>query len=407
MNLPRGQDNQMLPDEAFVEMVRDALGHLYDYPHLQTHPLVDRLGPRRSLGVQQRGRFLHTAILRTVEELHPGAVPFRSAHARTYNVLNLHYIEGLTVQEVARELSISERQCYRDLRKAEEDLAAMFWAGHVWSGQATREEADVPTREDIVLEEAERLSPEMEEVEVTSLVEGVLDSVRALAGQRGVQISVDPGKRSVVVRADRLLARQALLSALSYAVRMATVHTVVRLSARSGADGAQIEVQFKEQDPGKDGREPLAVAGQLARRAGGEWLTAKSEDGQTRLVLVLGRASRARVLVIDDNAGLIELFQRYLVGEDYEVLCARDGQEGLQLAGEHTPDIIVLDIMMPQQDGWEILQRLKNQDKTKRIPVIVCSVLNDPELAFSLGACEFLTKPVTRDQLLATLKHCQ
>jgi len=406
MNLTRGQDNQMLPDEGFVEMVRDALGHLYDYPHLQTHPLVDRLGPRRSLGVQQRGRFLHTAILRAVEELHPGAVPFRSAHARTYNVLNLHYVEGLTIQEVARELSISERQCYRDLRKAEEDLAAMLWAGHVWSGQTAREEENIPTREDLVLEEAGRLSPELEEVEVASLVEGALDSVRALAGQRGVQITVDAGEGSAVVRADRLLARQALVSALSHAVQKAPSHTIVRLSARSGADGTRIEIQFEEQDQGL-AQEPLVVAQQLVRRAGGEWSTGKSEQGQTTLVLVLGQASRARVLVIDDNAGLIELFQRYLVGEDYEVLCARDGQEGLQLANEYTPDIIVLDIMMPQQDGWEILQRLKNQDMTKCIPVIVCSVLNDPELAFSLGACEFLAKPVTRDLLLTTLRRCQ
>jgi CheY-like chemotaxis protein len=129
--------------------------------------------------------------------------------------------------------------------------------------------------------------------------------------------------------------------------------------------------------------------------------------GEVTLNLTLRQSSHSCVLVIDDNAGLIELLQRYLTGEPYEVMGASDGREGLFLASERRPDVIVLDIMMPQQDGWEVLQRLKTQEKTRDIPVIVCSVLNDPELAFSLGACEFLAKPVTRDRLLTALKRCQ
>ena len=103
---------------------------------------------------------------------------------------------------------------------------------------------------------------------------------------------------------------------------------------------------------------------------------------------------------------MIELFRRYLADEDYRLVGVRDGQEGLRLADETQPDIIVLDVMIPQQDGWEVLQRLRTQESTCHIPVIICSVLDDPKLAFSLGADDFLAKPLTQSRFLATLSRC-
>lgn len=69
------------------------------------------------------------------------------------------------------------------------------------------------------------------------------------------------------------------------------------------------------------------------------------------------------------------------------------------------PDVILLDVMMPHQDGWQVLQRLQAQVGTQHIPVIVCSVFDDPELARSLGAVDFLPKPVSRLQLLRALSR--
>lgn len=121
----------------------------------------------------------------------------------------------------------------------------------------------------------------------------------------------------------------------------------------------------------------------------------------------LGTDSRRTLLVIDDSEGLAELFRRYLTGEDYRLVGAQDVIQGLRLAEEHSPDVIVLDVMMPQQDGWEVLQLLRNRQRTRYIPVLVCSVIDDPELAFSLGAAEFLAKPVKREQLLTALEQCR
>jgi CheY-like chemotaxis protein len=75
----------------------------------------------------------------------------------------------------------------------------------------------------------------------------------------------------------------------------------------------------------------------------------------------------------------------------------------LQLAGEKHPDAITLDVMMPNVDGWQVLRGLANAPATANIPVIICSVLKEPELAFSLGARAYLKKPVDRLELVATL----
>jgi CheY-like chemotaxis protein len=85
------------------------------------------------------------------------------------------------------------------------------------------------------------------------------------------------------------------------------------------------------------------------------------------------------------------------------VVGATAGAEVLKLARELAPVAVALDVMMPTQDGWEVLQSLKNDPTTRNIPVIICSVLDDPELAYSLGAAAYLHKPVTQADLLSAL----
>jgi CheY-like chemotaxis protein len=86
------------------------------------------------------------------------------------------------------------------------------------------------------------------------------------------------------------------------------------------------------------------------------------------------------------------------------VVVAVNGEEGLRLAQEVLPDAIVLDVMMPEMQGWEVLQRLHSDPPTASIPVVVCSVINNPELAEALGASLFLPKPVSRLDVLNALR---
>jgi CheY-like chemotaxis protein len=126
------------------------------------------------------------------------------------------------------------------------------------------------------------------------------------------------------------------------------------------------------------------VLAQLTERLG--WtVQATTQPDDNRVVNIRLTRSAPTVLVIDDNEGLVELLDRYLTGQACQVLAATSGQAGLQLIGQTPPDAIILDVMMPDMDGWELLQRLRTSSQTATTPVIICSVFNDPELAYSLG----------------------
>ncbi len=109
------------------------------------------------------------------------------------------------------------------------------------------------------------------------------------------------------------------------------------------------------------------------------------------------------VLLVDDNPGMIDLFQRYLAGQAYRVTAAHEGDEAVQIARQLHPDVIVLDVMLPGKDGWEVLQNLKTHPATRDIPVLICSVLDAFDLALSLGANACLKKPPNQAEFLDAL----
>ena len=97
--------------------------------------------------------------------------------------------------------------------------------------------------------------------------------------------------------------------------------------------------------------------------------------------------------------------RRYLVREGYCVRCAGSGEEGLRLAREMLPIAITLDVMMPEMDGWEVLKALQADADLSEIPVIMLTMVNDPDRGMRLGATEYLTKPVNRQRLSRILKR--
>jgi PAS domain S-box-containing protein len=111
------------------------------------------------------------------------------------------------------------------------------------------------------------------------------------------------------------------------------------------------------------------------------------------------------VLVIDDDPNVIYLLRENLTEAGYQVISAASADEGRQKARECRPFAITLDILMPQQDGWQLLHQLKTDASTRDIPIIVLSVIDNKELAFRLGAFDCLLKPVDRDRILNSLQR--
>jgi CheY-like chemotaxis protein len=110
------------------------------------------------------------------------------------------------------------------------------------------------------------------------------------------------------------------------------------------------------------------------------------------------------ILVIDDDASIHDLMQRFLSREGFNVIAASTGQEGLRLAREQAPDVILLDVRMPNLNGWEVLSRLKSDPELASIPVVMVTIEDDQSLGCALGATDYLVKPVDYDRLLTLLQ---
>ncbi|MEM6252716.1 MAG: response regulator [Cyanobacteria bacterium P01_D01_bin.156] len=115
-------------------------------------------------------------------------------------------------------------------------------------------------------------------------------------------------------------------------------------------------------------------------------------------------ATKQTILVIDDDQDAREILRRSLNEAGYNVVCASSGEQGLALAEELLPDAITLDVMMPQMDGWSVLRQLKETPTVADIPVILLSIVDDRPLGHSLGAADYLTKPIDRQRLLGVLE---
>jgi DNA-binding response OmpR family regulator len=103
----------------------------------------------------------------------------------------------------------------------------------------------------------------------------------------------------------------------------------------------------------------------------------------------------AKILIVEDDAVLQRTLQEFLVAEKFEVICAADGEEGIRIAKKEKPDLVLLDIILPKKDGYEVIKELKGDQATTKIPIVLLTNLggvHDVEKALELGATTYLIK---------------
>jgi DNA-binding response OmpR family regulator len=113
------------------------------------------------------------------------------------------------------------------------------------------------------------------------------------------------------------------------------------------------------------------------------------------------------VLVVDDDRNAVDILNRLLTKEGFTVHCAHGGREALTQAAAHAIDVILLDVMMPDMDGFQVCEALRQSERTRGIPVILLTAKDDMEtrvVGMRLGVSEFLTKPINKTELFARLK---
>jgi CheY-like chemotaxis protein len=400
----------MLTLEDLSRDLAAAYERLYDIAYLRAHPL-DGLPTMTAHPTQDRGWQMHHALIKAVDELNPGNhAPAMSKEWRRHRLMRLRYVDGLTPQDVADALAISRRQYYRVHDEAIHALAEAVLSRQP-DAIPQRIQPAPSDRLELLRAERELHGADNQAVQLAPVINSALSLLADRLIQHGIQIRLALPEALPALKADPKLLRQLLLSVTDYLVERAddaalhittqgeemTMHIQINIEP---AAGVQRNAQGNE-------REQLAACEELAALNGVTLttLTTLATDDRVHGFVLRApiEAALPKVLAIDDNADTLELYRRYLAPLGYDIVTARHSHEALDLLERHKPIAIFLDLMLPEQDGWDILQALKSQPGARDIPVFICSVLMQRELALSLGATGFLQKPFTPNALQAAL----
>jgi CheY-like chemotaxis protein len=406
----------MLTSEHFLKHLRDALNHLYDPDRLRRSPLAIPFGVADRFDTPA---CLQRILTEAIESLKPAAdEPPRSHSRRVYDLLLYRYVQQFSQQEVANQLGMSVRHLRREQRAALEGLAYRLWEQFHLEDKLG-EDADIePTTQTEVTSPSPTVPTVNEELawlkdappnmstDPNQALPAVLDLVQPLALRHEIHLETTLVDTLPKLAVHPVALRQILLNLLSVAIRRGSGGRV-HISAKPLRWEVKIRVcctqALPDPKPALDNEgASLDIAHRLVNLCGGR-LAASTNKGAFDATLALPALEQLPVLVIDDNADTLQLLQRYTAGTRYRLIGTQDPRQALSLTEEFSPQVILLDVMMPQVDGWEVLGRLRQHPLTSHIPTVVCTILAQEELALSLGASAFVRKPVTRQAFLAAL----
>jgi CheY-like chemotaxis protein len=401
----------MLTKDAFIEFLRDGFNHLYDTDYLRQSQLGQIFGiaNRRDTASALRRR-----LTKAVEDLKPSEeVPSQSRDWRLYDALFYAYVQQLDQRIVADQLGLSVRHLRREQRAALEILADRLWEQLNAPDETERElQGLVPGDSEgrMFGEELAWLKnlPAEKPTDLAETFREVSALISPLAEQHAVTIEIHQVDTVPKLAVHPVALNQMLLNLLSVAVSQCENETVkVRARARQWCVDIIIRSpsrRFERLSLPDDELTSFQMAGELAAMSGGRvaWLDESVGFG---IQLTLPALNQLTVLAIDDNLDTLQLMERYTAGTRYRLIGCQDPDRIASMVETHAPQVIILDVMMPKVDGWKLLGRLRQHPATEDIPVVICTVLTQEKLARSLGAAGYLRKPLSRQDLLATLNR--
>jgi CheY-like chemotaxis protein len=401
----------------FIKEVRRALIHLYDPAALRHSPLVSLFNLEDSADIPSS---LREKLNRSIEALRPKTdIPTESNAWRLYNILYYRFTEQSSQSEVASDLALGIRQLRR-----QEKIALEMLSEYLWSENDIREEQvaelfsiipddkpltdnRMPSRDE-ELDWLDRNTP-FEEFDIQEILQDVLKKINPIFLEQGVSVFVNVSAPLVGINGKSTAIRQALMNLLSVAAYFAfrgQIYIEINKPEQKGFIHLGIRtVTRTTRSIDNKKTEDLKIASRLIHLSRGELLYPQSpeENLPFSVEIVLATCETIQVMALDDNVDTLELLNRYLANTRYELNGTSNPNLFFSQIEVEIPDIIILDVMLPGIDGWEILGRLRENPKTQRVPVIISTILHQEQLAIVLGATEFIHKPINREKLLLQL----
>jgi CheY-like chemotaxis protein len=392
---------------AFARDVDRALKRLYDPAALRSSPLIGMLEMPAKAGPAD----LRQALLNAIEALRPqGAMAEQGKAWRTYQVLFHRFVGQFSQVDVAHTLNLSIRQMAREESRAAQALADYLWSRHAVAQRVATEPLDQEKNPPSQDEEIKWLQQSLptEAISIEETIQTALATLAPLLKAVGVTAETVIARPVARVAGQSGVLRQAVLNALSVACRTVpggTVHISVDAAGRQVSICIQPVAGAAPAASSPETPDSFAMISRLLGLLDGQLAVTSGADARQPFTIrmTLPAAQQLPILVIDDNADTLHLYERYLANSRY-LFCGRsDPLQTLELARSLQPQIIVLDVMLPGMDGWELMQRLRAEPATSAIPIVVCSILPEQPLAEAMGAAAYLRKPVSREDFLATV----
>jgi CheY-like chemotaxis protein len=400
-----------MDQNEFSHAVKDALNHYHDPAYLENHPLIQYLLSESELKQVNRVQLLRAKIKDSIGILHnrqssqpdqepdPGDVQERS-----YLTLTYRYLRKMDMHRIEDSLGLSNRQVQRELKKGLDAVVSLLWNQQT-AQAASNSQTELPeglaqsSELDMIKEELKTWQIHHDPVNLAGLMQEALQLRQPSGAQPDISELLQKGQVNVYI--DYVLSKQGLYKLVDL-LRSKTTDLPFAIHVR------KLNERFIELS--------ILSAGDLDIDKL-QWDTAcyfftlqglKVEESQqenrlsVRIVLPLMQQNNC--IVIDDVISVHRLIERMLGPYGIQVFGASNYAEALGLAQIIKPDFMLLDILMPEMDGWQMLKAFKTDPSTRPIPVIISSVMYEPELAQAVGAAAYIRKPINRLELLKTLK---
>jgi CheY-like chemotaxis protein/predicted DNA-binding protein (UPF0251 family) len=381
----------------FEEALYATLANLYDPEYRPPDGLCEVVG----CNVRDGMAMVRGTLLRTIESLAPTEdTPAAAYPPQLYELLRCRFVLKFTQARTAEELNVSRRTVNRMQRRAVHLLAGVLWE---------RKHAQTPPREDrhssddaFPGEQAEDWQGQMQRelaslenkapgtvADVGEAIQSVLDFIAQLPSLE-IRLRIASIQPDLVAAMHPVVLHQVLISIIK------------RLAAHTLAGALTIYARLEDGDARitltgpVDPDHPIDEAGFTAEIPvpAGVSIETHLEQDHAFVWVTVPSVGKVSVLVVDDNEDMIRFYRDATIGTRYHMTSRMKGEGLLDLVTSNPPDIIVLDVMLPDIDGWRLLMRLHEDRQTRSIPVIICTVVRERELAMSLGAIQFLSKPI-------------
>jgi CheY-like chemotaxis protein len=391
--------------EELETELRDALCCLHQSDYVPSTRLLALTGCRPTDGVLA----VQTAILNAIDALEPSPTAPATAESRlVHKTLVNRFVLRLTQEQTAERMNLSLSSTRRAQQRAIHALARWLWEassageavaedGHEhpsdttqapsWRAQTEREMASLQAQAPNAV------------ADVAQTLRDVLELRAILAPRDEVELQVESVQPDLTAPLHPSVLRQILIASLR---RLAGYTTTGPVTIFAGREDGQTKITISAPLSADDTVTPADLTRHILAPEP-TTVDAHIDHGQAFLWIRVPATDTTTVLAIDDNPDMVHFYRRSTVGTRYRIIHAAEGADLQTVIAETKPDMIVLDIMLPDVDGWRLLMRLHEAPETRSIPVIVCSVVREPELAISLGAAASLSKPVRRQTFLQAL----